>query len=164
MTQSCTGGLASPMCSSSTNINVLKYFVCPQSVKQCGSERTLIAPSNGSALSLKPGSEYFQEFQDGSTCGYLLKFPSVAGPTDTMRFVVDSLVRASGYAVVAQSFTNTSGTATSFKKGDIITVNYPDNVYLIFKSDTVRTAGYFALRYKFIDYNPTAAEAAAAEA
>lgn len=37
-------------------------------------------------------------------------------------------------------------------------------MYLIFISDTVRTAGYFSTRYKFVDYNPTAAEIAAAEA
>jgi len=81
-----------------------------------------------------------------------------------MRFVVDSLVRTDGYAVVAQDFTTTSSSAISIKKGDIITVTYPDNVYLIFISDQVRTAGYFSLRYKFVDYNPTAAEIAAAEA
>jgi len=113
---------------------------------------------------IKPGENYFSEFKKGASCAYMIKFPSDAGPTDTIRFILDESVRISPYVVIGSSFESTSGKATVLNKNDIISVNFPDNLFLIFISDSVSASGYFSMRYKFINNNPTEAEIQAAEA
>lgn len=122
----------------------------------------MIAPRSGESATISPGEDYIG-INSGS-CGYMIKFPTDAGPTDIIRFILDDSIRISAYVVIGSKFESASGVATLLKKNDIVSVTYPDNCFLIFIADSMTSTGYFSMRYKFINNNPTEAQIKAEEA
>lgn len=129
----------------------------------CGGSRLIIVSSSGVENTLTPGSNYISDFNEGAVCAFQFRFPNIAGPTDEIVIKVDTKVRATVNAFQALKFTDSTAVQLEINTGETLRVLYPDTVFIIIEADIINSAGFFGLKYKFLNKDPTPEEIEIAE-
>ena len=76
---------------------------------------------------------------------------------------VDTKVRAKVNAFQALKYSDSTAAQIEIKTGETLRVIYPDTVFIVIEADIINSAGYFGLKYKFVDKDPTPQEIELAE-
>jgi hypothetical protein len=105
------------ICSSdASNFTVLPKWACPNELycipgtENFPSSFSLI-PNKNESWSHLLHDVSISNLLAGSHCKYLIKFPPIGGPNDTIELVVNRLVRAIGYVTIHNTFSSLNETS-----------------------------------------------------